>query len=197
MIKITALFSSPRDLSNSTALAESVCLGAEAADCKVHRFSLRELSVSPCNACDYCRSIKLPAAIKGEHHFCSIRDDMDAIYPAVITSSVIVLASPVYSFSLSAQIKMVIDRFYALWREGEDDGLAGRSIVPVLSFGDEDVFVSGGANALRSIQDLARFYRMADVHPLYCRADRQGETAKDAAQLRRAFALGEKLGSSR
>jgi multimeric flavodoxin WrbA len=191
--KVCAIFTSPRQDSNSSALAESVCRGAESTGLHVDRFDFSGHIVQPCKACDYCRTVDFGKAMAGSLRFCAQHDDMDSLYPLVVAADVLILASPVYSFSVSAQLKLVIDRLYALWREGARDGLAGKTVVPVLTFGDVDVFASGGVNALRMIQDLARFYRMNRVLPLYAQANSPNELAHEDALLERGFALGATL----
>lgn len=188
--KAFALFASPREESNSEALGAAVCRGLESEGVSVVRRRFRDLAVAPCTACDYCRAVRLTKALAGEKRFCSIKDDMEALYGPVAGADILVLASPVYSFSVSAQLKIFIDRLYALWREGEEDGLAGKEIILALTYGDEDVFHSGGVNAIRSVQDLATFYRMGKLHILHARADKPGETEARGELLQKGFDLG-------
>lgn len=181
--KVCAIFSSPRKKSNSTALGQALCDGLAQAGAEVRQFSFREMSIAPCMACDYCRRIDLAKALAGEARFCAVHDDMDLLTPAVAESDILVLASPVYSFSLSAQLKIAIDRIYALWRSGETDSLEGKRLLFALTYGDEDIFASGGVNAIRSLQDLAAFYRMEPPKVIHARADKQGEIAGNGPLL--------------
>ncbi len=132
---------------NSSILAEQVGLGARQAGAEVQAFELRNMRISPCSACDACQ---------GADTTCVIEDDMAQIYPAVKAADVIVLASSVYWFNFAAQIKLVIDRLYAV----SDDGwklLGSKPFAVLLTYGDADLYASGGINAVRSIEDMARF----------------------------------------
>ncbi len=188
--KTFAFFASPREESNSEALGAAVCRGLESEGASIIRKRFRTMTIAPCTACDYCRHVKLPVALAGEKRFCALRDGMEELYAPVAEAGVLVLASPVYSFSVSAQLKIFIDRLYALWREGEEDGLAGKEIILALSYGDEDIFHSGGVNAIRSVQDLAAFYRLGKVHIIHARADKPGEVEARSEILQGAFDLG-------
>jgi len=84
-------------------ICDSLIEGAEQNGNQVTKIHLGKLNISGCTGCDYC------LAHNGQ---CSIRDDMDIVYPALDQADVIVFASPIYFFSMSAQLKAVIDRFY-------------------------------------------------------------------------------------
>jgi putative NADPH-quinone reductase len=59
---------------------------------------------NPCLACGYCRNNE------GEG---IQQDDMQEVYPLLDEADMVVFASPVYYFNLSAQLKIMLDRFYA------------------------------------------------------------------------------------
>ena len=104
MRKVLILSSSPRQGSNSDLLCDEFLSGALAAGHEVQKIRLADLTLNPCRACDYCLS-----------HDCQcVQDDgMKEIFPALKAADVIVLASPVYFHSISAQLKMVFDRTYS------------------------------------------------------------------------------------
>ncbi len=189
---LLAILASPRKHSNSTAIAESLLRGfeedSERTGPELQRFLLRELKIGPCLGCDECK--------KSPETGCVQDDDMQRIYPILERAGTLVLATPVYSFNLSAQIKLFIDRMYALWNEGGPDKLQGKKIVLILTYGDEDVFVSGGVNAIRSVQDLARFYGMEPPEVIHCRAGDEGEAEANAAALEGAARTGRRLARS-
>jgi len=74
---------------------------------KTEKISMSNMNVKPCVACNYCKEHK------GE---CSIKDDMEKIKPKLIKADAIIISSPVYFGSLSAQIKAVFDRTLTLRR---------------------------------------------------------------------------------
>ncbi len=104
-LNVFILTGSPRRNGNSAILADEFARGAVDAGHQVTRFDSAFQQVHPCRACDRCRNGQNP---------CIFQDDYAAVMPNLIAADVIVFASPVYYFSLSAQIKTCIDRFYAV-----------------------------------------------------------------------------------
>ena len=115
--QILILKSSPRKRANSSILADQVAAGARDAGAAVESFDLHSLNIRPCDACDFCQGAAE----------CVINDDMQMLYPKLRAADAIVVASPIYWFTLSAQAKLCIDRWYAL--EGSRRQRAGRQAV--------------------------------------------------------------------
>lgn len=101
---IVVITGSPRVHGNSDSIAGAFIEGAIASGNKVVRFDAGRMYIRGCNDCRYCFSND------GE---CVIRDDMQEIYPALYEADILVLASPVYWYGLTAQIKAMIDRMFA------------------------------------------------------------------------------------
>ena len=122
--------------------------GAKGEGAKVETVFLHRLDIRPCTACDSCRR-KL-------RNDCVIDDDMRRLYPKLMAADAIVIASPIYWFTVSAQTKLFMDRWYAL---GGADGyaLAGKKFWVVLAYADADPFSSGAVNALRTFQDAFNY----------------------------------------
>ncbi|MBD5463263.1 MAG: flavodoxin family protein [Lachnospiraceae bacterium] len=99
-MKVLIVSSSPRKEGNSDVLCDRFARGASEAGHEVEKIMLRDKKISPCNACYACM----------ETHTCVIKDDMADIFPKLLKADVILLASPVYFYSVSAQMKAVIDR---------------------------------------------------------------------------------------
>lgn len=110
MKKVLILGGSPRKGGNSDILCDEFARGAREAGHEVEKLRVAEKSVAPCRACYACR----------ESGVCVIRDDMAEILQKMIDVDVLVLASPVYFYSVSAQLKAVIDRTVARWLEVKD-----------------------------------------------------------------------------
>ena len=104
--KVLIVSGSPRKGGNSDLLCDEFMRGASDAGNQVEKVFLRSKKVAPCNACYYCRQSG------GE---CAIRDDMGEILDKMQAADVIVMASPVYFYSIDAQMKAVIDRSVARW----------------------------------------------------------------------------------
>ena len=177
---------SPRKHGNSVALAEQVAAGARAAGASVESFALHNMNIRPCDACDFCHGM--------DEAECTIQDDMGVLYPKLRRADAIVIASPIYWFTMSAQTKLFIDRCYAL--EGlHGSALAGKQIGIVLTYGDSDPFNSGAINAMRTFQDMFRYIGAEIAGFVYGSASEEGEIQKQPDLLEKAYKLGQKLGS--
>lgn len=104
--RVLILSGSPRKGGNSDTLCDQFMKGALEAGHEVEKIQGKK--VAPCLACYYCKDHK------GE---CAIKDDMAEILQKMLDADVLVLASPVYFYSISAQLKAVIDRTVARWLE--------------------------------------------------------------------------------
>lgn len=175
---------SPRLKGNSTVLAEKAAEGARAAGAEVETFFLHKMKVEPCSACDAC--------LTDDDADCIIEDDMVAIYPKLRRADAILFASPIYWFTYSAQLKLLVDRMYAL--EGsKGSALKGKSFGVILVYGDSDPYNSGATNAIRSFQDMCRYLGSELVDVVYGSASNVGDVAKQPALLDKAYSLGQKL----
>ncbi len=105
--KVLILSGSPRRGGNSDTLCDQFAKGAIDAGHKVEKIRVAEKNIGYCRACYAC-------AENGE---CVIKDDMAEILQKMIDADVLVLASPVYFYSIAAQLKAVIDRSVARWTE--------------------------------------------------------------------------------
>lgn len=106
--KVLILSGSPRKGGNSDLLCDEFMKGAQESGNDVEKIFLRDKKIAPCNACYYCTQSG------GE---CAIKDDMAEILDKMQAADVIVMASPVYFYSIDAQMKAVIDRSVARWTD--------------------------------------------------------------------------------
>ena len=109
--KVLVLSGSPRKGGNSDLLCDEFVRGAKESGNEVEKIFLRDKEIGYCTACYYCRDTG-----KG----CAIKDDMAEILDKMLAADVIVMASPVYFYSIDAQMKTVIDRTVAKWRDIKD-----------------------------------------------------------------------------
>lgn len=103
-MKILVITGSPRKNGNSNTLADNFIKGAEEAGHSVVRFDAAFKNVHPCVACNKC-------GMNGE---CVFKDDFEFVKANIVDADCVVFATPMYYFGISAQIKAVIDRFYAI-----------------------------------------------------------------------------------
>ena len=106
--KVLILSGSPRTGGNSDLLCDEFMRGAAESGNAVEKINVAEKRVGYCKACYYCRK---------SGGKCIIKDDMPEILQKMIDADVIVLASPIYFYSIDAQLKAVIDRTVARWLE--------------------------------------------------------------------------------
>lgn len=104
--KVLILSGSPRKSGNSDLLCDEFLRGARESGNEAEKIFLRDKKVAPCNACYYCTH-------SGGR--CAVQDDMTEILDKMQAADVIVMASPVYFYSIDAQMKAVIDRSVARW----------------------------------------------------------------------------------
>ena len=184
--KIVIVKGSPRHEGNSAILAEQVAEGARSAGAHVESFYLHHMDIHPCDACDACQS--------EPYRGCIIGDDMQVLYPKLLDADAIVIASPVYWFTVSAQTKLFMDRCYALV-DKEGYALREKRFAIVMTYGDTDPFSSGAVNALRTFQDGLRYIGAQIAGLVYASASAAGEIRSDTAAMARAYELGKRLGS--
>ena len=116
--KIVILNGSPRKKGNTSELAASFCEGARSVGNEVTMFYLGSMNIKGCRGC-FCGHSNNECP-------CVQKDDMAQIYPAIRDADIIVMASPLYYWSISGQLKTAIDRLFAL-EEGDGNLLRGHN----------------------------------------------------------------------
>ena len=102
-MKVLILNGSPRGARSVTArLLGSMAAGLESGGAEVYQYQICAMRIAPCTGCLSCMHLK-PG-------ICAIKDDMDEIYPYLRTSDLLVVGTPVYVDSMTAQMKAVMDR---------------------------------------------------------------------------------------
>ena len=105
-MKIVILNGSPHLNGPTSDMAAAFAKGAEEAGHEVVSINVAHKNIRGCMACEYCRS--------KEKGVCVQKDDMQEIYPQILSADMVVFASPIYYFTLSAQLQAVIHRTYAI-----------------------------------------------------------------------------------
>ncbi|MFH1790859.1 MAG: flavodoxin family protein [Candidatus Omnitrophota bacterium] len=104
-MKLTVIQGSPKQGGNTDILLDAVIRAAAAKGVSVEKISLNLLNMRPCQACGGCDGT-------GE---CVIKDDMQAVYRALDGSDAVVVGSPVFFCSVTAQVKIMADRMQCRW----------------------------------------------------------------------------------
>jgi multimeric flavodoxin WrbA len=102
--KVLVLSASPRRGGNSDLLCDQFILGAKESGNQVEKILLRDKEINYCLACDACQ---------GNGGNCVQKDDMTEVLDKIIDADVIVMATPVYFYTMSGQMKTLIDRTYS------------------------------------------------------------------------------------
>lgn len=103
---VVGLVGSPRRRGTTRRLVRRALEGAAAEGCRTTEIRLGELDILPCQAC--------PRRPSGHCHF---RDDMDRVYAALAAARGVILGSPLYFETVSAQVKLMVDRANCLMAE--------------------------------------------------------------------------------
>ena len=137
--KIVILNGSPRKTGNTAGLVKAFTEGAESAGHEVTYFHLDSMDIHGCKGCfGGHSSLDCP---------CVQKDDMVKIYPAVKASDVVVLATPLYYWNMSGQLRTAIDRLFAL-EEGDGNLLRGHGRASALLMAAEG----------RGFEDVVTYY---------------------------------------
>ena len=184
-MKVLAIMVSPRLKGNTDLLLEEALKGAKSQQAEIEKIVVDKLKITPCR--EYYGCLK-----DGN---CVIRDDMDDIYPKLLEADGIIVASPMFFYGLSAQLKALIDRCQALW--------ARRYILKNLpGSARKGVFIAVGATRGRQLFDgsiltvkyFFHAFGVEYVDELLIRGvDKRGEIKEHPEALSDAFELGRRL----
>jgi multimeric flavodoxin WrbA len=105
MTDIIALYGSPRRKGNTALLLKKAVEGARDAGAQVDEIVLRDFKISPCMEIYGCKK-------EGE---CAIKDDFQNIRDRILASRGLMIASPVFFYTVSSHVKMLMDRCQSLW----------------------------------------------------------------------------------
>lgn len=182
--RVIVLLGSPREKGNSAILAKHISEGATSEGAEVETIFLHGKNITPCKGCEACQ--------KPDSKGCAINDDMQAIYLKLLESEAWVIATPVYWFTMSAQIKIFMDRCFALPAYAKDP-FTGKRIAIAMTYGANDPYDSGCVNAIRTFQDAYRYADATIVGMVYGSALDAGDIASNETLMEEALALGKQL----
>lgn len=131
--KIVVITGSPRKNGNSFAMTEAFIKAAEAKGHIVTRFDAAMKKLGGCRACETCFTTGKA---------CTFDDDFNTIAPAILEADAVVFTTPVYWYSIPAQIKCVIDRIFSFVVGGKD--IAGKECALIACCEEDDMSVMDG-----------------------------------------------------
>lgn len=105
MPKIAALYGSPRRKGNTATLLKNAVRGAREAGAEVDEIVIRDLNLSPCLEIYACN----------ETGICALKDDFPIVRERILSADGIILASPIFFYTVSAHTKILMDRCQSFW----------------------------------------------------------------------------------
>ncbi len=185
-MKVLGIMGSPRIKGNTDLLLDEALKGAQSQGAEVEKIIVDKLKIAPCK--EYYGCIR-----DGN---CVIRDDMDSIYPKLLEADRIIVASPMFFYGITGQLKMLIDRCQAIW---------ARKNVLKQKLSDKErkgAFIAVGATKGKQLFDgsiwvVKYFFQAIDVsyidELLVRGVDKKDEIKDHPTALPEAFELGKRL----
>jgi multimeric flavodoxin WrbA len=185
-LKVLGIMGSPRIQGNTDLLLDEALKGAQSQGAETEKIVVDKLKISPCK--EYYGCLK-----DGN---CVMHDDMDSIYPKLLGADRVIVASPMFFYGITSQLKALIDRCQATW---------ARKYVLNQKLSDKDrrgAFIAVGATKGKLLFDgsvlvVKYFLKAIDVEyvdELLIRGvDKKGDIKNHATALAEAFELGKKL----
>ncbi len=176
---------SPRKGGNTDILLEKALEGARDSGAKTEKIALNDLKFSACLEC---------ADMKDDGS-CIVDDEMQLLYAKIREADVLIMASPVFFGSLSAQSKAMIDRFQCAWRARY---IFKRDVFKKKKSG---AFISVQAAERKDFFDSAKaivknFFAVVNAsykEELFCgKLEEKGDALKHPDHLKRAYELGKR-----
>jgi multimeric flavodoxin WrbA len=185
-LRILGIMGSPRIGGNTDLLLDAALSGARSQGDEVEKIVVDQLNISPCREHYGCL----------EDGNCVIRDDMDALYAKLLEADAIIVASPMFFYGITAQLKALIDRCQALW--------ARKHVLKQTwpGAGRKGAFIAVGATKGETLFDGSKatvkyFFKTIGVEyaeELLIRGvDQKGDIQKHPSALKDAFELGQRL----
>ena len=186
MANLLAIYGSPRRKGNTALLLKRAVEGARAGGAGVEEIVLRDLKMSPCLEIYACK----------ETGRCAIRDDFQSVYDKLLACDGLMLASPIFFYTVSAHTKILMDRCQSLWvkRYWLDKTPFGTK-----EFKRKGLFISAGATTGKKLFDgvlltVRYFFDALDMELwnslLYRDMDFEGDVLKHPEYLEDAFTTG-------
>ena len=181
--KILILNGSPRSKGNTAMLCDALSAGARSAGHQVTRFDLHKLDIHGCLGC--VKGGKDPASP------CVQKDDMGLIYPAYREADIVVLASPMYYWGFSGQLKCALDRLFAVTESDPDWATPHKKAILLMAA--EGTGKENEAPMVNYYKSLLGFLGWEDLGCLIAGGVLKVGDIEGKESLRQAFELGKSI----
>lgn len=182
-MKIIGFAGSPRIGGNSDLLLDRCLAGAADDGAEVEKIYLDQQDIAPCRACEACRQDGAAG--------CIVEDDMQAIYQKMQAADVWVLATPVYWWGPSAQLKLMVDRWYGFYRHCQ---LAGKKAALIITMGDDEAKTAHPT--IEMFADAFEYLKMPLLPPVVASVHDRGAILECTKSLAAAYELGRQCARS-
>ena len=179
--RIVILNGSPRRNGNTSTLVKAFTEGAESAGNTVTEFFLDGMDIHGCKGCFGGHSSKECPCVQ--------KDDMAQIYPAVKQCDMVVLATPLYYWNMSGQLRTAIDRLFAL-EEGDEKLLRGHNRASALLMAAEG---HGFEDVLTYYNHLVEHLRWKNLGHVLAGGNMNVGDIKGKTEIQAAFDLGKSI----
>ena len=182
-MKIVGINASPREESNTRMALQTALEEAERKGADVQIFDTNKMKITPCQGDNAC---------KANGGKCVIDDEMQDIYDAINEADGVILATPIYWYSVAAQLKLVIDRMYSYYMTPAVDQLKGKKIAMITSQAadDEGIYDKERMRILKSFEAVG-FEIVANEG--FAANNNPAEITNKSDDLKRATAIGDKM----
>jgi len=187
-MRIVAALGSPNKNGNTSHLLNSYLEGIKEShkDVSIDSVFLNELNIGYCQACNLCK-------IRKEKK-CVIKDDMIPLYEKVQNADLLIIATPIYWWNMTAQTKTFIDRLYAL--QYENRIMKGKKFSFLTTFAAPDSESSGAEIVKQNFQRMTDFTGMDFIHYFGVTSDAEKKplsknykVLNDVKQLGKSFVM--------
>jgi multimeric flavodoxin WrbA len=189
MPQIVAIYGSPRRRGNTATLLKHAVQGAVDAGAQVNEIILRDLKISPCLEIYACK----------KDGRCAIKDDFHQVVDQILSAEGLILASPIFFYTVSAHTKILMDRCQSLWVK--------KYWIDKVTFGQwepkrKGLFISVGATKGKKLFDgtlltVKYFFDVLDMELfrslLYRGLDFEGDVLKYPEYIEAAYQAGNDL----
>jgi len=184
-MKLLAVHGSPRKRGNSSLLLDQYLKGIQEANpaAEITKVYLQEKNIRNCTACDVCHTIT-----PGK---CVIKDDMQELYTLFAEASMLVYATPVYWWGVSAQLKTFLDRTNA-FDVPNGQYFAGKKLALLMTYGIN--LPNKGPELIKaSFEEICEFAKMNLVDVYGVCANKSMPVAENAKVLKDVYEMGRKI----
>jgi multimeric flavodoxin WrbA len=175
---------SPRLGGNTDLLLDAALNGAQSRGAEVEKITIANMKIAPCREIYACLK-------EGQ---CPIKDDMTAFYDKLLNNDAVIVATPIFFYTVSAQLAALISRCQALWSR--------RYVLNMIIPAKRGAFIAVGATKGAKLFDgpkltIRYFFKAINAdytEELLIRGvDKKGEIKEHPTALKDAFELGKRL----